>query len=242
VSVRYPWLLFDLDDTLFDFRAAEAHALEQALAAAGVTCDPAWLPVYRQVNAEAWRALEDGRTTPERLRVERFEILFDRLGLDLDPAAFGAGYLRQLGTQARLVDGALAMLEAVLPGRRLAIITNGLAEVQRPRLAASVIADRIADVVISGEVGVAKPDPAIFDIVLERMGRPSRHEVLMVGDSLSSDVAGGLAAGLDTVWFNPAGLPGRAGLAPTHEIRSFDELVGLLEPSRLGEPDGATIG
>jgi 2-haloacid dehalogenase len=227
--VRYPWLLFDLDDTLFDFRAAETHALEEALADEGIACERAWLHVYREVNAEAWRALEEGRTTSERLRVERFEALFDRLALDLDPPAFSVRYLRHLGTQAQLVDGALAMLDAVMPGRRMAVVTNGLSEVQRPRLAASVIASRIAAVVISEEVGVAKPDPAIFDIALERMGRPARSDVLMVGDSLSSDIAGGLGAGLATAWFNPAGLAARPDLVPTHEIRSLAELVGLLE-------------
>jgi 2-haloacid dehalogenase len=230
VTTRYPWLLFDLDDTLFDFRAAEDHALERALADAGIALDPAWPPVYREVNAEAWRALEEGRTTPGRLRVMRFEALFDRVGLDLDPAGFSARYLWHLGTQTELVDGAADMLDAVLRGRRMAIITNGLAEVQRPRLAASAIAGRIAAVVISEEVGVAKPDPGIFDIVLERMGGPARSEVLMIGDSLSSDIAGGIGAGLDTVWFNPAGLPGRADLAPTYVMRSLGELVALLEP------------
>jgi 2-haloacid dehalogenase len=229
MGIRYPWLLFDLDDTLLDFRAAEAHALEQALRDAGLSCDPAWLDVYREVNAAAWRALEDGRTTPERLRVERFEALFARLGLGLDPAVFSAGYLQHLGTQAQLVDGARSMLDAALPGRRLAIITNGLAEVQRPRLAASVIAHRISALVISEEVGVAKPDPAIFEIALDRMGRPDRRDVLMVGDSLSSDVAGGITADIDTVWFNPAGLPGRHGLEPTHQVGALSELLVVLE-------------
>lgn len=229
MSVRYPWLLFDLDDTLFDFRAAEAHALEEALGDAGVACDPDWLPVYREVNAEAWRALEEGRTTPLRLRVQRFETLFDRLALHLDPVAFSARYLRSLSTQVQLVKGAREMLDAVLPDRRLAIITNGLSEVQRPRLATSVIAGRIGVVVISEEVGVAKPDPAIFDIALARMGGPDRRDVLMIGDSLTSDIAGGVAAGLDTAWYNPAALPTWDSLEPTHELRSLGELALLLE-------------
>jgi 2-haloacid dehalogenase len=238
MSIRYPWLLFDADDTLFDFRAAEAHALEGALRETGVAPDPAWLAVYRQVNAAAWRALEEGRTTPERLRVQRFEDLFGRIGLDLDPADFGVAYLRHLRTQAQLVDGALAMLDAVLPGRRLAIITNGLAEVQRPRLTASAIVDRVAAVVISEEEGVAKPDPAIFEIALARMGDPARTDVLMVGDSLSSDIAGGLAAGLDTAWFNPGGLPGKDGIVPTYEIHTLVGLASLLgSPAPVPSPD-----
>ncbi len=229
LTTRYPWLLFDADDTLFDFRAAEAHALEAAFRDVGVSFDPAWLAVYQQVNARAWRALEEGRTTPERLRVLRFDDLFAQLGLPLDADAFSVTYLRHLGTQAELVDGALEMLDAVLPGRRLAIITNGLSEVQRPRFAASAIADRIAAVVISEEVGVAKPDPAIFAIALERMNGPAPHEVLMIGDSLSSDIAGGIAAGLDTVWFNPRGLDGSGGPTPTIEVGSLAELAALLE-------------
>jgi 2-haloacid dehalogenase len=228
MTTSFPWLLFDVDDTLFDFRAAEARALEQAFEGAGIAFDAAWLPVYREVNARTWRALEEGRISPERLRVERFVALFEQLGLDLDPDTFGDRYLQGLRTQAQLVPGATAVLDVVLPGRRLALVTNGLADVQRPRLAASAIVDRIDVVVISEEEGVAKPDPAIFEIALERMGRPARGDVLVIGDSLSSDIAGGIGAGLATAWYNPAGSPPSAGIRPTYEIASLADLIGIL--------------
>jgi 2-haloacid dehalogenase len=239
MRTRFPWLLFDVDDTLFDFRAAEASALAQAFQGAGIAFDAAWLPVYREVNARTWRALEEGRLSPERLRVERFVALFEQLGLDLDPDAFGDRYLHGLRTQAQLVPGATEVLDAVLPGRRLALVTNGLADVQRPRLAASSIVDRIDVVVISEEEGVAKPDPAIFDIALERMGRPARHDVLVIGDSLSSDIAGGLGAGLATAWYNPAGLPLTAGIHPTFEIAGLADLIPILDDV-LPSADGDT--
>jgi 2-haloacid dehalogenase len=224
---RYPWLLFDADDTLFDYRRAETDALESAFEAQGVAFGEGWLSVYQRVNAAAWRMLEEGTVTSARLRVMRFEQLFAELGLGLDPAAFSTVYLRQLSRQAQLMDGALAVLEALRATHRFAIITNGLSDVQRPRLASSPLAPMIEHLLISEELGVAKPDPAFFDIAIERLGRPSRAEVLIVGDSLSSDIAGGVASGIDTCWFNPHALPGRADVTPTYAIRALAELPAI---------------
>jgi 2-haloacid dehalogenase len=224
---RYLWLLFDADDTLFDYRRAEGEALRQAFEGQGLPFDTAWLAAYQRINGLAWRALEAGTITPARLRVMRFELLADELGLRLDPAAFSAVYLHQLAMQSQLVDGAMAMVEALVPRHRLAIITNGLADVQRPRLAHSPLASLIEHLVISEEVGAAKPDPAIFAVALERMDRPDPRTVLMVGDSLRSDIAGGVAAGLDTCWFNPEARPRDGGPRATYEIRRLDEVPAI---------------
>jgi 2-haloacid dehalogenase len=225
---RYPWLLFDADDTLFDYRRAEGDALRESFGEQGIAFDPQWLPVYQRVNAAAWRALEAGTVTAARLRVMRFEHLSAELGLALDPAAFSAVYLRRLSVQAHLVDGAMAVVEALRPNHRFAIITNGLADVQRPRLARSALAGLVGPVVISEEVGAAKPDPAIFAVALERMGNPPRSDVLMVGDSLTSDIAGGRATGLDTCWVNPGASPRGQGPAATYEIRRLEELPAIV--------------
>lgn len=228
MSVRYPWLLFDADDTLFDYRLAEASAIAAAFAGHGIEVRDDWLAAYQEVNARAWRALEQGTITQARLRVQRFEELFEVLQLELDPSAFSRAYLAQLAKQAHLVEGALEVVEVLRPVHRLAIITNGLADVQRPRLARSPLAAVVDVVVISEEVGVAKPDPAIFALALERMGGPAKRDVLVIGDSLSSDIAGGIAAGLDTCWYNPRALPGRDSAAPTYEIRRLDELPAIV--------------
>jgi len=227
VTTRYPWLLFDADDTLFDYRRAEADALVRAFEAHGVPFQAAWLPAYQRVNAAAWRALEEGRVTSARLRVMRFEQLGAELGLALDPVEFSAVYLHQLSMQAHLMDGALEVVEALRADHRIAIVTNGLSDVQRPRLARSPLADIVGPLVISEEVGAAKPDPAIFTIALERMGGPDPRDVLVIGDSLSSDIAGGMAARIDTCWFNPRGLP-RGDAEPTYEIARLSELPGIL--------------
>ncbi len=228
MTPRYRWLLFDADDTLFDYRRAEACALEEAFEAAGVPLQPTWMLAYRKVNARAWRELESGRISAARLRVQRFEGLFRTIGVSLDPAAFAAVYLRRLAAQSWLMDGALEVIDPLRADHRLAIVTNGLADVQRPRLAASPIASHIAHLIVSEEVGAAKPQPAIFEAALERMGGPDPRAVLMIGDSLRSDIAGGDAFGLDTCWFNPAGLPADGGPAATYEIRRLAELPGIL--------------
>lgn len=225
----YRWLLFDADDTLFDFRRAELTALRASFEAEGIPFDAAWLDVYGEVNRRAWRLLEEGRTTPARLRVLRFEDLFAEIGVPLDAATFSQVYLEVLGRQAHLVDGALEVVDALRATHRIAIITNGLSDVQRPRLAASPIAPYVEALVISEEVGVAKPDPAIFAIALERMGGPDPGDVLVIGDSLSSDIAGGVAAGIDTAWFNPTGARPPSGPTPTYEIARLAELPALLD-------------
>ncbi|HEY5627981.1 MAG TPA: YjjG family noncanonical pyrimidine nucleotidase [Candidatus Limnocylindrales bacterium] len=229
MPVRYPWLLFDADDTLFDYGRAEAEAVRGAFAVHGFTFDEGWLPAYQAINARAWRALEEGRVTPARPRVLRFEELFAELGLALDPVAFSAVYLAQLATQAHLVDGVQEVVGALRADHRLAIITNGLSDVQRARIAASTLAGVVEHLVISEEVGAAKPDPAIFAVALARMGDPDPRDVLVIGDSLSSDIAGGVAAGLATCWFNPGAKPRGDGPTPTYEIRRLAELLPLLQ-------------
>ena len=228
MTTRYPWLLFDADDTLFDYRRAETTALREAFEAEGHPFQPAWLAVYQRLNAAAWRELEAGRLTSEQLRVRRFADLSAELGLALDPTGFSSTYLRHLARQSHLVDGALEVVDALRASRRVAVITNGLPDVQRPRLAASALAGKVAPVVISDEVGVAKPDPAIFRIALERMGHPAPSEVLVIGDSLSSDIAGGAAAGIDTCWYNPGGRSRADVPTPTYEIRRLEELLAIL--------------
>ena len=228
MTTRYPWLLFDADDTLFDYGRAETEALVGAFEAQGMPFQPSWLPVYQRVNAAAWRALEEGRVTAARLRVMRFEQLAAELGVRLDPVAFSAVYLGQLSMQAHLVDGALSLVSGLSATHRIAIITNGLSDVQRPRLARSPLAGLVGPVVISEEVGAAKPDPAIFAIALERMGDPDRRDVLVIGDSLSSDIAGGAAAGIDTCWFNPRRKPRGDGPAATYEIAELNGLLAIV--------------
>jgi 2-haloacid dehalogenase len=222
------WVLFDLDGTLFDYEASEAAAVRVALEGAGMAVDAEVLATYRRSNVAAWAALERGETTPAALRVDRWRPLFDGAADEGTLEAVATAYVAALATGTQLVEGALEVVDAVARSHRIACITNGLADVQRPRLAASALAGYPEVVVISDEVGAAKPDPAIFDAAFERMGRPDRAAVTLVGDSLTADVAGGLGYGLSTVWYAPGGGRSPTGPAPTHRIRSLHELPPLL--------------
>jgi 2-haloacid dehalogenase len=227
--VSYLWILFDADGTLFDYEAAEAAALQAAFEQAGLSYSPACLAAYQRVNQAVWRELELGLITPRALRVARFSRLLDELGAPADAQVLSGRYLARLSEQAQLIAGAVDVVRALYRTHRLAIITNGLREVQRPRLAHSAIADCFADLIISEEIGAAKPDPAFFAIALERIGRPPRAEVLVVGDSLTSDIAGGNRSGIDTCWYNPGGAPNATDARATCEIRALSELLMIAQ-------------
>ena len=227
-TAKYTWVLFDADGTLFDFEKAEIAALESTLAQFGAHASPEHLPVYRDINKQLWRDLEKGRITPEALRTRRFELFFEAIGAHYDPADFSDRYLGNLAGGVELVDGATETVRALHGKAGMLVITNGLREVQRSRLAKSTLRDYFSGIVISEEVGVAKPHARIFDVAFERMGGPRKGDVLIVGDSLTSDIAGGNDYGIDTCWFNPSARSREVAVESTYEIRRLAELVEIV--------------
>ncbi|MCP4423845.1 MAG: noncanonical pyrimidine nucleotidase, YjjG family [Chloroflexi bacterium] len=227
--MSYTWLLFDADGTLFDFDWAEANALAQTFADFNLPYAANAADVYHKINAQIWRDFERGRITSAKLRTERFARLFTAINVQADTSAFAAQYLHHLANGTRLIDGAEELMGRLNGRYRLALITNGLKDVQRPRLAQSVLADAFDAVIISDEEGVAKPDPALFDIAFARMGQPAKADVLIIGDSLTSDMQGGVNYGIDTCWFNPAGRALKGQLKVRYEISHLSELLSILE-------------
>ena len=142
----------------------------------------------------------------------RFQRLFDRVGVVEEPFPFSEDYLTNLSDNSHLFEGVEQLIPELYGKVRMMIITNGFARVQRPRFLRSPIRPYFDDIVISDEVGFTKPDTRIFDVAFARMRQPDKKDVLIVGDSLSSDMTGGERYGIDTCWINPNGKakPGRA--------------------------------
>lgn len=238
--MAYELILLDADGTLFDYDRAEKNAIETTFRDFGLNYSDSILARYRAVNSALWEELERGIITSADLRVERFR----RLLADIreasthtpapaiapapDAEALSRRYLHHLAGGSHLIDGAADICRYMAERYDLAILTNGIAEVQRSRLAKSALHDIVPHVVISEEVGLSKPDPRIFEHAMNILGHPRRETVLMVGDSLSSDIRGGADAGIDTCWYNPHGAPCSEGLTPTYEIRTLKGLSLFL--------------
>ncbi|MDX1659037.1 MAG: YjjG family noncanonical pyrimidine nucleotidase [Nitriliruptorales bacterium] len=226
--MTYTWLLFDLDGTLLDYDAAEAAALKESLEESDVAMTGDLADVYRRVNRALWRKFEAGEVDAKHIRTQRFHELVETLDIDVDPEELSERYIRHLAASTHVRDGAREIVADLAEDHRIAIVTNGLADVQWPRLRATGFDELAEVIVISDEVGVSKPDPAFFDLAFERMGQPDREETIVIGDGLTSDIAGGVTYGIDTCWVNHAGQDDRLGLDITYEITELDELPPIL--------------
>lgn len=224
----YSTLLFDLDHTLFDSDASEAAAFDITMRAAGVADPSTVLNAYRRINGGLWAGVEAGTVRPIEVRSLRFERLFAEVGIDADVDEMAELFVQSLGSHGDLYPGAREVLEDLRQRARLALVTNGLSDVQRARLARLDIADLFETVIVSSEVGVTKPRPKIFEIAFERMGDPLKDSAVMIGDSLTSDIAGGAAFGIATCWYNPKGLD-RNGADVTHEVADLASLRMLVD-------------
>lgn len=222
---KYKSVFFDADDTLFDYPLAERAALQACLKEFLIRSEPEiFFSVYRRHNHDVWREFERGETDQAALRVERFRRLAAELrivGLPLERV--GSFYLEALSGQSQLLPGALATVQKLAEKFPLALITNGIASVQNRRFAASPIIPYFRAVVISEEVGIAKPDPRIFAPALRAVGVEAA-DVLYVGDSVSSDMAAARNAGMDFCWLNPGRIPVPDGHSPACIIGSIKEL------------------
>lgn len=228
-AMRYPILLFDADNTLFDFPAAERQAFEEVCREAGLPCTEEGYALYHRCNGELWEDFNHGKCTKDFLLVERFRRYLDRSGQAGDPEQMNRTHLRMLATSAVLFPDTLPVCRTLAETRRLYIITNAVESVQRTRFASSPITPCFQDFFISEAVGCGKPEKAYFDYVLSHISGAVPEDCLVIGDSLSSDIRGANNAGLPCCWFNPDGRPRPDDLRIDYEIRSLTELLSLLE-------------
>ncbi len=225
----YSTFLIDLDHTLFDSDASEASAFAQTMKAAGVSDPDKFVGRYQQINLELWAAVERGECTPQQVRNCRFERLVAETELDADPLVMADTFVSGLGAFGDLYDGARDAIQRLNEHASLALVTNGLSEVQRARIDRLGIEQYFDAVVISAEIGHAKPGSAIFDYAFEKLGFPAMETALMVGDSLSSDIRGGTNYGIATCWYNRLGRAATPVDTIGHEISELKELLSFVE-------------
>lgn len=226
--MKYEWLLFDADNTILDFNQAQRHALAESLTEIGIIFRPEHDQIYDRINRSCWRAYEEGKLTKAMLRHRRFQLFFMEIGLKEDPASFGERYLIHLSQSTAMVEGALELLRSLQKNYKLALVTNGIKEVQRSRLALSGLGDYFSYIAISDEIGVAKPDAAFFNHVFTSLANPSKEKALIIGDNLNADIRGGLDFGIDACWFNYDQRERYLEVAPTYEITHLRDLYSFL--------------
>jgi YjjG family noncanonical pyrimidine nucleotidase len=194
----YETILFDLDHTLLDSDESERLAYAHTAAKAGLADPDAHFPTYVTINQRMWRAVEQGEMHPGEVRHRRFEEFNAIVGLDADPDTMAEHFVWALGSYGDLYTDAERVLAVCASRASVGLVTNGLSDVQRSRLSRLGIADYFDAIVISSEVGVTKPRPDIFQLAFDQLGEPAKESTVMVGDSLTSDIAGGRNFGIDT--------------------------------------------
>ena len=217
-------LLLDLDGTVLDFEASQRHALRETVASLGVAWDDEHARTYARINMALWEAYERREIEATALRTERWRQFLEALEVDAAPDDVGTDYLAAFARGAHLIEGADDAVAALARRVSLIAVTNGFGDVQHERLERSGLRPHLDAVVVSDEVGAAKPQPRIFDVAFERAGHPPRDRVAIVGDSLTSDIAGGRGYGITTIWINPAGADPAPHPPPDHVVRHLGEL------------------
>lgn len=227
--MKYEIIIFDADETLFDFKKSERDAFKNAMMEFDIEYDENHhLKIYSEINSEIWKEFENGIITQEKLKVERFKRLADRLNINFDEYLFAKSYMKHLANASFVYEDSIELVESLHKNYRLTIVTNGLKEVQNKRIKQSIISKYFEDVIISEEVNVAKPDSKIFEIALNNLNHVDKSKVLMVGDSLTSDIKGGINFGIDTCWYNPNKIVNSTDIKPTYEISELSQLREII--------------
>lgn len=227
--MNYPVIFFDLDNTLFEFSKAAHRSLTKTFSHFKLMVEKAHFDLYEQINHEVWLSFERKEITAVELRPLRFERFLSAIGEFRDAGEMSHFYLLDLSRSDDVLEGARELvIELKRKGHRLALVTNGLKEVQRPRIAKADMGHYFEAIVVSDEIGVAKPDAAFFEYAFAEMGQPEKGDVLMVGDSLSSDIQGGNGFGLATCWFNPKKAANLTPHQPTFEISELGMLHEIV--------------
>lgn len=223
------FLFLDLDDTVLDFHKAERVALSKTIADFGVEPTEHVLHRYHLINKAHWEMLERGELTREQVLVGRFRTLFEELGVAVDPADCTEDYSKNLAIGHYFMPGAEKAVERLSKKYRLFLASNGTASVQHGRMTSANLYRFFEKVFVSQDIGYNKPSIEYFNGCFAQIPDLDRSKAMIVGDSLTSDIRGGINAGIATCWVNPNHLPVREDICPDYEIEALPQLEALLE-------------
>ena len=225
--MKYDILLCDLDDTHFDFHKGEAIALENTFRRFGIPTTPENLSAYHTANTEQWKKLERGETISEKLRVDRFSGFLALAGLEGDAQPLCDDYMEQLGQQCWPLPFSTELIRRVSEKMPVYLVTNGIARIQRDRLSRSEIKPYETGLIISEEVGASKPNPKMIYEALAQAAADDLSRAVMLGDSLTSDIAAANNAGIDSILFtNGKEIP--EGHKATYAVKTLEEALTLI--------------
>jgi 2-haloacid dehalogenase len=225
----YKYLLFDADNTLFDFTKASAVAFSETLSNFKIDQKEETYSIYLEINHACWARLEKGEITPKEIKTLRFQLFLEAVREKGNPLEVNDFYLNRLGEKDYLLDGAKdLLLDLKSQNYSLSIITNGLQLVQRPRIEKAGLTHLFDAITVSEEIGIAKPKAAFFDDTFRQLGQPKIDDVLVIGDNLTSDILGGINIGADTAWFNAKKKMNETEIVPTYEVKGFEELKKII--------------
>ena len=222
------FIFLDLDDTILDFHRSEAVALAKTLQSLNVTPTEAVIKRYSEINRAHWKALERRELTREQVLTGRFSQLFLELGMNVSPNVAQSLYEKNLSESHFFIDGAPRLLMTLSRKYPLYIASNGTTMVQKSRIASAGIGRYFKDVFLSQELGADKPQIEFFERATGQIEGYKPEEAIILGDSITSDMQGGINAGMNTCWFNPH-RRGREGVMPEFEITDLSQFDSVLQ-------------
>ncbi len=221
-------ILIDLDNTLIDFNECARHSIINAFSELGFTYTDKVFETFITENVKIWKRLEKGEITKPQLRADRWNIILGKLGIDFDGTILEEMFENGVAKGAYAVEGAYELLDYLKDKYKLYIVSNGFRFVQESRLKIGNFEKYFCDVFVSEDVGIPKPAKEFFDYCFDKLGNPDKNDTILIGDSLSADIIGGINYGIDTIWFNKNNEPLPDRVNPTYTVNTLKKIQGIL--------------
>lgn len=226
--IKYNTIMFDVDDTILDFKRGEEVALKSLFSEIGAPQNSHIISEYRKINKMLWRDFENGDTDRDYIFTNRFTMLFKKYGIEVDGVQMEQKYRKYLDMQHEQVDGASEILDYLHSKCRLYVVTNGVSSTQYKRLSDANMNRYFDKIFVSDDIGYQKPMKEFFETVTSEIPEYDPKKTLIVGDSLGADILGGINVGIDTCWLNRFGEEA-SEIVPDYEIKVLNEIFNIVK-------------